>query len=494
MSETFSPYLLKSILTLLLTDEEYREQYFPILKLEHFEGEDKLVTMLATAIWGMHDKYQRFPSVEALIDEMFKQKGVNIDLYPSSLSKDEMMALFDFVASVVEDVVTDKKYVEDNTLRIIGFLSVQKVILDYKEAFKAGTIDVDTFTKDIVTAGTFVQPVKLGVNLFDNLDKRTEERTNSDITPGLVELNIPHFAKHLEEGGLPPGSLGFFLAPTNGGKSSALIHISHDAALKGHNVLYVTAELSEDMIKRRFDACMTGTPIHEVKKLAGHVRGKIINSPMFLNTAKRIQIVEVPMGSTRVSEIDILIERLKRRGFNTNVLVVDYADNLAPERKSSDYRHEVTAIYKDLRAIGQKHHLVVWTASQMNDAGSEAAEKKGGVITIRHVNEARGKIHLADLCVAIARTQEEKDTGVARLVLLKNRLGSGDGAQVLVTTRFDISRIFGEERDIVKMEAVDLDDAIEGLEGLTLPPVPLEEKEQQKRTPVSLADKYSLDE
>lgn len=493
MTNTFSPYLLKSILTLLLTDQEYKEQFFPLLNDEHFNGDDKMVAIVAKAIWGMFDKYGQFPSPEALVDEMFKQKGINIDLYSSEPSKDELLALFDFVSEVLENEVTDKKYVEDNTLRILGFLSIQKVILDHREALKAGTVDIEEFTKDIVTAGTFVTPVKLGVNLYDNLDKRTEERNNTEVTPGLIELNIRHFAQYLEEGGLPPGSLGFFLAPTNGGKSSALIHISHDAALKGNNVLYVSAELSEDMIKRRFDACMTGTSIHDIKKQAGHVRGKIISSPHFMNTAKRIQVVEVPMGTTKVSEIDILVERLKRKGFNTNLLVVDYADNLKPERKL-EYRHEITSIYQSLIAVAQKHQLVVWTASQMNDMGTEASEKKGGVITIRHVNEARSKIQLSALCIAIARTQEEKDSNLARLVLLKNRLGSGDGAQAMVTTRFDISRIFGEERHIVPMNAVDLDESIEGLEGLSLPPVSASEKELQNREPTSLVDRYKINE
>src|ERR1035438_8027173 len=453
MANTFSPYLLKSILTLLLTDEEYREQFFPILKAEHFNGDDKLVAITAQAIFGMMEKYGKFPSPEALVDEMFKQKGINIDLYPSEPSKDELIALFDFVSGILEEEVTDKKYVEDNTLRILGFLSVQKVILDHKEEFKTGTIDVEEFTKEIVTAGTFVTPVKLGVNFFDNLDKRTEERNNTTITPGLIELNIPHFGQYIEEGGMPPGSLGFFLAPSNGGKTSALIHTAHDAAFHGHNVLFVSAELSEVLIMKKFDACMTGIASNTVKKQAGHVRGRIIGSPQFINTAKRIQVVAVPMGMVKVSEIDVLIERLKRKGFNTDLLIVDYSDNLKPEKKS-EYRHEVTSIYQNLIAVSQKHNLVVWTASQMNDAGTEAAEKKGGIVTMRHVNEARGKIQLATLCIAIARTQEEKDGGGARLVMVKNRLGDHDGAMVSVTTRFDIARLFGEDKNIDRKSVV----------------------------------------
>lgn len=493
-SNTFSPYLLKSILSLLLTDEEYAEQFFPVLKPEHFDVDDKMISRVAYAIWGMYEKYGKRPSVEALAEEVFTQKGINIELFPSTPSKEELGALFDFFSEIVENTVTDKKYVEDNTTRILGFLSVQRVIIDHMDAFKTGTVDLEEFTKDVVTASTFTSPVKLGVNLYDNLDKRTEERTSTEVTPGLIELNIPHFAHYLEEGGLPPGSLGFFLAPTNGGKSSALIHISHDAALHGHNVLYVSAELSEDMVKRRFDACMTGIPIHEVKKLAGHVKGKINGTQQYVATAKRIQIVEVPMGATKVNDLDVLIERLKRKGFATNLLVVDYADHLKASRKMENFRHELNSVYTDLRSLAQKHHLVCWTASQMNDAGSAEAEKKGGVISIRHVNEARGKIHLADLCVAIARTQEDKDCGLARLILLKNRLGSGDGAQVQVSTRFDVSRIFGEERDIVRMSSIDIDTPIKGLEGLLLPPVGVDEKAQQGITPISLADRYRLDD
>jgi len=837
MSKKFSPYILKSVLVLLLREEDFREKYFPILSPEHFNHEDKLVATLAKAIWLLADKYGKFPHLETIAEEVFKQKGANIGLYYSPPSKEELSALKTFFLDLLEEEVTDRKYVEDNLIKILTLLSIQKVILSHKEDFTTGELDYDEFAKEIAMASTIATPMALGVNLLKDLDKRTETRNNSDVTPGLVELNIPHFKHYLEEGGLPPGSLAFFLAPTNGGKSerintpilmydgsikniqdvvvgdllmgpdslprtvlsthvgygpmynlvpvtgdiwgvndkhiltlintesknryknssklrniidipvneyllksntfkhkyklfipdqiefpsinppsidpyflglyfgdgtknlnevsitsmdleieqycvelstkyslniikntkgnraklyrfshkfncgrsnilldslreivgqnfnipasikygsidtrlkflagfvdtdgylhhgayeiiqkrkdyvedlafiarslglranykectktikrtgfsgkywrlniagdiskipvliprkkatklegrkqgkrtgfkleysgeetnygfeldgdgrylhgdftvthnsSALIHIAHDAALQGHNVLYVTAELSEDMIKRRFDACMTGVGIHDIKKYAGSVRGRIVSSPQFMATASRIHIVEVPIGTCRPSDIDILIEKLRKNNFNTNLLVVDYADNLRPERKFDAYRLEVSQIYKDLRALAQKHRLVCWTASQMNDSGSEAAEKKNGVLTIRHVNESRGKIHLADLCIGIARTQEEKDSNIARLVLLKNRLGSGDGACVQVNTRFDISRVFGDEKNIVRMSDINLDDEIRGLEGLASPD--LGDEPDKPLTPSSLKKYFSEDE
>lgn len=464
MQNNFSPFLLKSIINLLLTDPEYRDRFFPVLTPENFNVDDKMIYTLSRAVWGMHEKYNVFPSVDALSEEIFSQKGKNIGLWSQEPSKEELVALLSFFEEVINEDITDKKYVEDNTTRILSFLAVQKVIVSNKQDFVNGTLDVEEFAKDIVSCTSFATPVELGVNLYDNLDKRTEERANTDITPGLIEYNIPYFAKFLEEGGLPPGSLGFFLAPTAGGKSSALVQLSHDAAIKGHNVLYVSAELSEDMIKRKFDACMTGIPIHNVKKEAGSVRAAITSSPQFIAVAQRIQVVEVPMGVAQPSDIELIVERLKKRGFHTNLLVVDYADNLRSQRKSEQYRLELTSIFRDLRAIAQRQHLVIWTASQMNDAGTEAAEKKGGIITIRHVNESRGKIHIADLCVAVARTQEEKETGLARLILVKNRNGSGDGSVAQVSTRFDISKLFGEEKNVVPMSSIAPDEEIDGLE------------------------------
>lgn len=492
MSKNLSPYFLKSILILLLREEDFREKYFPILGPEQFNYEDKLIATLAKAIWLLNDKYGKFPSLETIAEEVFKQKGTNIGLYYSPPSKEEVSALKTFFLDLLEEEVSDRKYVEDNLVRVLTLLSIQKVILSHKEEFSSGELDYEEFAKEISVASTIATPMELGINLFSDLDRRTEIRNNSDITPGLVELNIPHFKHFLEEGGLPPGSIAFFLAATNGGKSSALIQLAHDAAVCGHNVLYVTAELSEDMIKRRFDACMTGIAIHDIKRQAGSVRGKIVSSPQFIATAARIHIVEVPMGACRPSDIDILIQKLQKKNFNTNLLVVDYADNLRPERKFDAYRLEVTAIYQNLRALAQKHKLVCWTASQMNDSGSEASEKKNGVLTIRHVNESRGKIHLADLCIGIARTQEEKENNIARLVLLKNRLGSGDGACVQVNTRFDVSRIFGDEKNIVKMSTINLDEEISGLEGLSIPD--LGGEPDKVLTPASLKKYFNEDE
>lgn len=467
MSEKgFSPFLLKSILSLLFNDVDFRDKYLPVLKVEHFNFGDKFLFTIAQAIFAYVKYYDRFPTMEVIAEEIFRQKGKNLDLDLTLLSKDEFSVLKDFFIQIVEDEIEDVPYIEKNLVNILQQLEVQKKVFLYKDSLMNGTADIEQFAKDIADAVTIATPVSTGVNLLEDLEKRTEARLASTITPGTIDLFIPSFASYLEEGGLPPGSLGFFLAATNGGKSVSLIHTSYDAALRGNNVLYVSAELSEDIIKRRFDACITGMELAKVKKNALKIREKLVKSKVYSSVLSRIQVVEVPDGEATVSDINAIVERLKKKGFLTNLLVVDYADNLRAERKFEHDRAAFASIYKGLRALSKKQSLVTWTASQMNDEGSAAAEKKSGIITVRHVNEARAKIHICDASIAIARTQEEKDMNQARLVFLKNRLGPGDGAVVQVSTRFDISRLYGEEKNIVKLDDLNPSAPIIGLEKL----------------------------
>ena len=418
----------------------------------------------AKAVWELNRLYEEFPSLEVLYEEVIIQKGKNINLWYTQPSKEQLITYSNFLLEIIDTEVDNVKYIEDNTIKSLSALNVQKVLLQNKDSWMNGTLNIEEFVSDITVAATIAKPVNLGVNLYDDLENRTAIRENFAVTPGLIELNIPYFSSFLEEGGVPPGSLAFFLASSNGGKTSSLIQTAHDAAFRGHNVLYVTAELSEDMIKKKLDGCLTGIPIQEIKAKARQVYDKITNSQNYINTASRIRIIEVPMGHTKPSEIDGAIQRLIKSGFKPNLLIVDYADNLQPEHRTEQHRIGINSIYKDLRAMAQKHKLVVWTASQMNDGGTAASEQANGIITMRHVNDDRGKIHLADLCIAIARTQAEKETNLARLVILKNRLGSGDGTVVQIHTRFDISRLINHSKSIVNLDSLREDSPIEGLE------------------------------
>ena len=244
----------------------------------------------------------------------------------------------------------------------------------------------------------------------------------------------------------------------------ALIYSAYSASYYDKlNVLYVSVELTEETVKRRFDACVTGTRINDVRKQADKVRNLYLNSVTFQALAKRIRIVELPIGNTTVNDIDRLMMKLhKKYGFKVDVVVVDYADNLKALKKTDAYRHEVGSVYKDLVELARNRKVVVWTASQMNDQGTIESEKENGAISPRHANESRQKVHLAHLVIGIARTQKEKDMGIARLVLVKNRLGGGDGHVIRIFPDFAKARLYTGKEEELSM--LDPDQPIEGLD------------------------------
>lgn len=461
----FSPTLVKGILALLLRDEDFCDRFFPVLKPEHFLSDDKLLYQIAKAIWELYDKYGKFPSEDILIEEVFKQKGVNIGLYFKPPTVEEEEALMDAYESLYEyNIADDKKYIEDNVTRILSHMAIVKVLQEMRGSITSIDFDVDGFAQQIQEATTFAQAPVLGKNLFDDLDARTEDRITHVVPLGAVTLSIPSLNEFIEDGGIVPGSLCYWLAPTNGGKTCALIYSAYTAAMVDKlNVVYVSAELTEEMIKQRMDSCITKIRISDVRREAAKVKALYLGSKSYQEAAKRIRVVEVPIGSTSVADIDNIITRLeKKQNFKANVIVVDYADNLKAAKKTDAYRHEVASIYKDLKELARNRKIVVWTASQMNDQGTEASEKEGGAISTRHSNESRAKAHVTDIIIGIARTQKEKDMGIARLVLVKNRLGGGDGHTVRIFPDFARSLIFtGKSEELGKTS---VDEPIEGLD------------------------------
>jgi KaiC/GvpD/RAD55 family RecA-like ATPase len=210
--------------------------------------------------------------------------------------------------------------------------------------------------------------------------------------------------------------------------------------LANKKVLYVSAELSNYEIMKRFDSAMSGIAKREVRMRAAEVREKLMSSERYKRALANLVSIEVPMGSTTVKDLEIVIKELHKEDFVPDFLVVDYADNLAPLKYIPNAtRLEIYSIYRDLRALGQTFDLAAFTASQTNDMGTAAAEDEKQHMSVRHSNEARAKTHIADLIIGLARTVAERQNNEARAVLLKNRFGGNEGAVVKIFPDFDRS-------------------------------------------------------
>jgi hypothetical protein len=92
---------------------------------------------------------------------------------------------------------------------------------------------------------------------------------------------------------------------------------------------------------------------------------------------------------------------------------------IKPEGSSKEEkRHQLEAIYEELRGISQEAGCPIWTASQTNRSGLNAE-----VITMESISEAFNKCFVADFIFSVSRTVDDKNTNGGRIFIAKNRNG-----------------------------------------------------------------------
>jgi replicative DNA helicase len=125
------------------------------------------------------------------------------------------------------------------------------------------------------------------------------------------------------------------------------------------------------------------------------------------------------------------------------MVIVDYADLMAPERYTDNSIENSKNIYVSLRGLAMQEDIALLTATQTNREGF-----KSSVAKAEHVSEDFNKIRIADIVISINRTEEERAVGQARLYFAASRNQAGQFTvrikQDMERMRF-ISEIIGEE-------------------------------------------------
>ncbi|KKM04842.1 hypothetical protein LCGC14_1760190, partial [marine sediment metagenome] len=116
---------------------------------------------------------------------------------------------------------------------------------------------------------------------------------------------------------------------------------------------------------------------------------------------------------------------LLSRDFVPDLIIVDYADIMKPERRLGEMRHEQAGIYEDLRQIAGEFNAAVWTASQ---APKSALDK--ATLDLGDFAEAFEKAAIVDAAMAFCQTNEEKFKEECRLALIGLRYAE-DGRMIL---------------------------------------------------------------
>lgn len=274
-----------------------------------------------------------------------------------------------------------------------------------------------------------------------------------------------------------------YLAPMKRGKTFALMDAGVVAVQNGLKVLHISLEMSEHQMSKRYWIALSGQlnkdndninysyfeKVDTDSKKCWMIKHKVIsrkavsiaeikNKQKNLRRLFRggdIRIFAVPAYSLTVEALDIEIDRLaQQEQFIPDVIIVDYADIMAPSDKGNDYRNQLDGIWKRLRSIAQKRKCVVFTASQ---SGRASINKDANSKDI--AEDIRKLAHITSM-VSLNQTQKEKQAGILRLKQLAVREGEQEFREAVCTQCLSIGRIVTDSHfdDEIIADAIENED------------------------------------
>ena len=158
------------------------------------------------------------------------------------------------------------------------------------------------------------------------------------------------------------GHIGLWLALYKAGKSLALIWIAVSYLFQGLNVLFFTLEDPIEDVEDRLDACIAEMPIENLGADAETLRRRF--KRFSANLRSRIRVVDGTDGGYTIAQIESIWERERALGFDADVVVVDYDDEIRVSKARPDRRQEFADIYRDFRKFAARRQIIAWTAAQ----------------------------------------------------------------------------------------------------------------------------------
>ena len=381
------------VITALLTDKSFLQQISDIMVPKYFESEAN--NWIVDIILEYHKEYKSSPTLEVM---KVKMEDLDHDVLKTQ------------VVEHLKDAwrytdAPDLEFIKEQALDFCKNQEIKKAILSSVELLKHGKYEeIKAAVDDALKSGG---DKDIGHEYMTNIEERYNEAVRH------VQETPWEVINELTDGGLGKGELGVVVAPTGAGKSMVLVHLGASALKQGKNVLHYTLELSDTIVASRYDSAITGV---ELKNLSVF-KEKIYDEIKDL-TGKLI-VKEYPTRSASIQRLKNHIDKLRRRDFVPDMIIVDYGDLIKPESsKRDEKRHQLETIYEELRGLAQEVGCPLWTASQTNRSGLNAE-----VITMESISEAFNKCFVADFIFTVSRTIEDKNSNQGRIFVAKNRNG-----------------------------------------------------------------------
>jgi len=427
------------IVSNIFYNEEFGRKTIPYIKTEYFERKEHQITY--DLIKDFVEKYNTWPSKEALLIDLADKPGLNEDAFKNTRN---------LIIDVKEPETTNIKWLMDKTEEFCKERALHNAILEAIKIIDQNSttgLSTGSLPKIMSDALAVSFDNRVGHDFIEDADKRYEfYHTTEKRKPFSLDI----FNK-ITEGGLPNKTLSCAMAVTGGGKSRFMCHEAANDLRNGYNVLYITLEMSEEKIAERIDANLLDIPLNELKTIPKEIYSDKMNR-MKKKTKGKLIIKEYPTAGAGSAHFRFLLNELKlKKNFTPDMIYIDYINICMSSRLKmgsnvNSYSY-VKAIAEELRGLAVEFDVPVMTATQINRGGFSSSD-----VEMENTSESIALPATLDFFFALISSEELDQMNQILVKQLKNRFSDPS-----------FHKKFCIGIDKPKMRLYDLDNAEEGL-------------------------------
>lgn len=396
-----------TILSNLLSNEEYLRKVVPFMKSEYFQ--DWADRKIFNEIQKFVEDYNASPTREALVITIQKDKTV---------TEDEFEKIQEVINSLSPDRDPNINWLLDASEKFCKERAVYNAIVQSIQIIdgKDKVHQPDGIPQILQEALSVCFDSSVGHDYLNNSDERFDFYHKEE---ERIPFDLEMFNK-ITKGGIPKKTLNIALAGTGVGKSLFMCHMAAGALSQGKNVLYITMEMAEERIAERIDANMMNVAIDDLKNLPKQMFDDRITK-IKNKTEGKLIIKEYPTASAHAGHFRALLNELHlKKTFRPDIIFIDYLNICASSRYKlsgnvNSYTY-IKGIAEELRGLAVEYDVPIISATQTTRGGYGNSD-----VELTDTSESFGLPATADLMFALISTEELEKLGQLLVKQLKNR-------------------------------------------------------------------------
>lgn len=278
----------------------------------------------------------------------------------------------------------------------------------------------------------------MGTDYFADPKERINRYFNQG---GQISTGWPQLDRLLY-GGMSRGELNIFAGGSGSGKSLVMMNIAVNWLMQGLSGVYITLELSEELVSLRTDAMLTSSGTKDIRK---NIDDTDLKVKMAGKKAGKYRVKGMPAQST-VNDIRSYIKEVQiQTNMKIDFVMVDYLDLVMPvsvKVNPNDQFIKDKYVSEELRNLAKELGVLMITASQLNRSAVEEIE-----FDHSHIAGGISKINTADNVFGIFTSRAMRERGKYQIQCMKSRSSTGVGQKIDLEYNIESMRITDEDQD-----------------------------------------------